>query len=135
MDFDDTDIDPEDLADMTEDQADANTLTPEEMIEVATVDTVNKLRITAEIRDKDGNITPLHEIIEDLLGYIKRKVEADDGNNYRKQITPPMNQALASGLSRLIGVGPACFYITNQTARVSISTMMSLSLLLLKYIS
>lgn len=128
------DFDEEDLEDLTEDHPSLDSLSPEEIIQVATVDKVRKVRITAEIRDEDGNVTPLHEIIEELLGYIKRKIESDDTNNFKEQIAPLMNQTLASGLPRLIGIGPACFYITNESARVSISIMMSLSLLLLKYI-
>jgi hypothetical protein len=113
---------------------DASTLTPEDIFSMVLLNQKRKIKVTAELRDKDGNSVPLAEVITDLIQYINDKVGQDEDNNFNSQIYPLMAQAMASTLSRIVGIGPTGFYIAQNQTRTAFIYSMCVAFMLLKYV-
>jgi hypothetical protein len=131
--FDDSPYDDEDFKQMLQD--DPSQLTPEDVFSMVMFNRKRMTKVNVELQDKDGNVIALHEVIEDLLKYINRKLEdAENTNQFADQIYPLMSKILSSGLARLIGIYQTGFYLTQDETRYGFINMMSVSFLLLKYI-
>lgn len=130
----DNPFDEDELRDagLIEDNGDS--LSPEEVFSLVMVNRKRLVRTKIELRDKDNNVIPLHEVIDSLVEYMKGKLNAEESNQFADQIFPMMGQALVSGLGRFIGNSMTGFYLANETSRNSLMYMMCMSFLLLKYV-
>ena len=129
----DYEIDDDDLQDLYEDTQDDD-ITPEEMFSMVLLDKIKGTKVTIELKDKEGDVIELADIMEGLIGYIKDKLEDEEGSDFTQQIFPMMGQALVSGLGRMIGIRSTAFYLSNEGIRTSMVQMMSAGFLLLKYV-
>jgi hypothetical protein len=111
-----------------------DTMTPEEVFSMVMINKRRLVKTTIELRDEHGETIPLHEVIADLLEYMKDKLKSEEVNQMADQIFPMMGQALVSGLGRLIGNSATAYYLANEVSRLSFIQMMCLSFLLLKYV-
>lgn len=132
---DESPFDQDELAEAYGDDANqGDTMTPEEVFSLVMINKKRLVKTKVELRDEQGETIPLHEVLADLLEYMKDKLKAEEQSQLADQIFPMMGQALVSGLGRLIGNGATGFYLANEVARMSFIHMMCLSFLLLKYV-
>lgn len=111
-----------------------DTMSPEEVFSMVMINKKRLVKTQIELRDEHNESIPLHEVIADLLDYMKDKLKAEEVNQMADQIFPMMGQALVSGLGRLIGNSATAYYLANEVSRLSFIQMMCLSFLLLKYV-
>ena len=111
-----------------------DSLTPEEVFDTVTINKKRLVKTKVELRDEQGEVIALHDVLGDLLEYMKKKLKTEEQNQLADQIFPMMGQALASGLGRLVGIRMTGLYLANETSRHSFVHMMCLSFLLLKYV-
>lgn len=109
-------------------------LTPEDVFKAVMLNREKGVRLCVELRDKDNDIVLIKDIVEELLLYMKDKMESPDNNDFTNQILPLIAQASVSGLGRLIGIPEAGAILTSDTLRFATHQMMGMSLLLLKFI-
>lgn len=113
---------------------DGEQLRPEDVFSMVLINKKRNVKVDVELRDAEGNVIELYEVIEDLLKYIEKKLGTQEGNQFSDQIYPLMSKMLVSGLGRLVGIHRTGFYLAQDDTRYSFINMMSLSFLLLKYI-
>jgi len=123
-----------DEIDFDETLNDEDSLEPEDIFKMVTINKVRKKRTYIEIEDPDGSKIELKDIIIELLDYLKDKLSDNDSNQMTEQILPLMAQSVASGLSRIVGIKQTAFYLAQPEMRMAIIHMMTLSLYLLKFI-
>lgn len=109
-------------------------MTPEEVFSLVMINKKRMVKTKIELKDEQGEVIPLHEVVSDLLAYMKTKMEAGEESQIADQIFPMMGQVLVSGLGRLIGIPMTGFYLASDLARMSFMHMMSISFLMLKYV-
>ncbi len=109
-------------------------LSPEEVFSLVMINKKRMVKTKIELKDEQGEVIPLHEVVSDLLAYMKGKLEANEESQIADQIFPMMGQVLVSGLGRLIGIPMTGFYLASDVARMSFMHMMSISFLMLKYV-
>lgn len=131
---DESPFDQDELAEAYGDQSPTDGMTPEEVFSMVMINKKRLVKTKIELRDEHGETIQLHEVIADLLEYMKDKMKADEVNQMADQIFPMMGQALVSGLGRLIGNDATAYYLANEVSRISFIQMMCLSFLLLKYV-
>jgi hypothetical protein len=129
--FDETDYDDEEMHDLFEDE---EAMTPEEVFKMVMINKAKGTTVHVELCDKEGSKVELSEVIEQLLNYIQDKLEDDEANQFVDQIMPLMAQSVVSGLGRMLGIRHTAFFLANETSRVALVNMMSLSFLLLKFV-
>lgn len=111
-----------------------NEMSPEEVFSLVMINKKRMVRTKIELRDEQGEVIPLHEVVADLLAYMKGKLEEGAESQLADQIYPMMGQVLVSGLGRLVGISMTGFYLSSDVARMSFMHMMSVSFLMLKYV-
>lgn len=130
---DDSPFDQDELAEAFGNES-SDELTPEEVFSLVMLNKKRMVKTKVELKDEQGETIPLHEIVSDLLEYMKNKLDSDEANQLADQIFPMMGQVLVSGLGRLLGVGMTGAYLASDTARMSFMHMMCISFLILKYV-
>jgi len=125
-------FDQEDLEELYEGAEEG--IEPEDVFNMVLINKIKKTRIQIELEDEDGDIVPLKDVIQQLLGYIKDQLKDEDGNQFADQIMPLMAHSVVSGLGRMIGLRATAFHLANDTTRLSLIHMMCLGLLLLKFV-
>ncbi len=130
---DDSPFDQDDLeaAGLTEP---SQNLTPEEIFSMVMINKKKGVQTRIELRDEKGDVVQLHEIVSDLLEYLKDKLASDEDNQVGDQIFPMMAHAMVSGLGRMVGIPLTGFFISSDMMRTSMIQMMCISFLLLKYV-
>ncbi len=111
-----------------------DTLTPEDVFSLVMINKKRKVKTKIELRDEQGEIILLHEVVKDLLEYMRGKLESEEESQIADQIFPMMGQVLVSGLGRLIGIETTGFFLASDLARTSFMHMMCVSFLILKYV-
>ncbi len=129
---DDSPFDQEELAEAYDQPKEE--MTPEEVFSLVMINKKRMVRTKVELRDEQGEVIPLHEVVADLMAYMKGKLDAGEENQLADQIYPMMGQVLVSGLGRLVGIGMTGYYLASDVARMSFMHMMSVSFLMLKYV-
>jgi len=128
----DLDLDDDDIQSMMEDDPDA--LTPEDMFSMVLLNKRDKTKVSVELEDEDGDPIDLADMMEELVNYIKDKLDDEDGNQIVDQVMPLMSQALISGLGRLTGIQATAFFIANPNTRMALIYMMMVSFVLYKMV-
>lgn len=123
-----------DYDDMDYDNLFEEELTPEEIFKMVTLDKRKGVSRTIELKDEENDVVLVPEVIEGLLLYMKDKMENEKDSDLVSQIMPLMSQSLVSGLGRLIGIRETGILLSDEVVRFSLIQMMSMSLLLLKFI-
>jgi hypothetical protein len=130
--FDEMDFDEDEMEAMCD--QDGDSLEPEDLFGMVTINRVRKKRVHVELEDDSGDTVLLKDVISELLAYIKDKMEDEDGNQFTEQILPLMAQSVVSGLGRMIGIRGTAFYLSQPVARTAIINMMAVALYLLKFV-
>lgn len=130
----DSPYDPEEIAAAFEGQDNGEQMTPEEVFSLVMINKKRMVKTRIELKDEQGEVIPLHEVVADLLAFMKTKLEASEESQLADQIYPMMGQVLVSGLGRLIGIPLTGFYLASDLAKTSFMHMMSVSFLMLKYV-
>jgi hypothetical protein len=133
-DFNDMDLDQDELDELYSDSTDPDDLTPEEVFSMVMLNKIKGTKTTIQLEDKDGDIIELSDIIEQLIGYVKDKLSSAEDTDFTTQVVPMMGQALVSGLGRMIGIRGAAFYLAEENTRHAMIYMMCTGFLLLKYV-
>jgi hypothetical protein len=126
--FDDDELRAAGLVEQPED------LTPEEVFSLVMINKKRLVKTTIELRDEQGGVVPLHEVVADLLKYLESKLASGEESQVADQIFPMMAQAMVSGLGRLVGTAMTGFFLASDVMRMSTIQMMCISFLLLKYV-
>lgn len=111
-----------------------NQLTPEEVFSMVMINKMRNKKVSCELIDSDGDEVELHEVVEQLLGYIKDRMQDEGENEFNDKIMPLMTQAMVSGLARMIGIPHTAFHMSNEVTRHAFIHMMGMSFLLLKWL-
>lgn len=126
------DMDMDDLEEMYEDQEE---ITPEDVFQMTTINRLKKTKLTVELRDDEDDVILIPEIVDELINYMKDKLQnGEETSQFTGQIMPLMSQSLVSGLGRLLGIRTTGALLHNEVIRYSLVHMMSMSMLLLKFI-
>jgi len=128
--FDEMDLDQEEL-DMLGSPDD---LTPEEVFSMVMINKVRMKKVKVHLEDEDGDPIDLTDIIVELMGYMKDKIEEEDGNQFSDQIMPLISQSVVSCLGRMIGINATAFHLSQDTTRHAVIWFGSLAFLFYKYI-
>lgn len=129
--------DESELESMMEGGEDEESLSPEDVFNMVTIQRKRKMKVTAVLKDAEGTVIELPDSIEKLMKFMKDKLEEEEpgkSNQFADQIFPLMSQSVASGLGRLIGIQPTAFIVGNDLLLHSTIHMMCLGFLLLKYV-
>ena len=126
-----SDWDEDDLEEMYEEQEE---ITPEDVFRMVTINRRKKTKLSVELRDDEDDIVLIPEVVEELINYMRDKLRDEKESQLTGQIMPLMSQALVSGLGRLLGIRPTGALLFNEIMRYSLVQMMSMSMLLLKFI-
>lgn len=133
-DFDEMDFDG--LEDELEDAFEGDPtddLTPEEIFKMVLLNKIKGTRVHVELKDDDGDTVDLPEVVSQLLGFMKDRLQ-EDSNQFVEQIMPLMSQATVSGLGRMVGIHPTAWLLANPMTRDAIVHMMCVAFLLLKFV-
>lgn len=130
--MDDYELDEDEIESLYE--GDEDRITPEDIFKMVHINKARGKAISVELKDETGDAVEVADIVEQLLDYMKEKLEDEEESDFTGQIVPLMAQAMASGLSRMVGISHTAMYLTNDQLRTSIVHMMSMSMLLLKII-
>lgn len=106
----------------------------QDLIKMVLINKERKVRISVELKDKDGSPVVLKEVIANILEYISDKLGDKTENSFTEQIYPLMAQTLAAGVATLVPTGEAAYILTSENIKNSYMTMMSVGFLLLQYI-
>lgn len=131
MSDDETYFDEDDIAELYENE---NQLTPEEVFTMVTLNSNKKVRVTVELKDKDGDIVSLPETVESILNFVKEKLNDEEGNQLSDQIFPLMCQSVVSGLGRMLGIPTTALMLAQDNTKIGILYMMCIAFLLLKFV-
>lgn len=112
---------------------DPDRLTPEDVFNMVMVNKVKGVKVDVELRDKDGDVVDMPDIIEQLLEYIKTKLQ-DGHNQFVDQVMPLMGGTMASALGRMLGINATAFYLSQDHTRMAFVHSMALGFLLLKFV-
>lgn len=113
-------------------EGDPDALTPEDVFKMVLLNKRNKTQVSVELEDEDGDSIELADMMEELVNYVKDKLDDKDGNQIVDQVMPLMSQALVSGLGRLVGLRATAFFISNPETRMALIYMMMISFVLYK---
>lgn len=133
-DYDEIDLDEDELEDLYEDMTDPDDLTPEEVFSMVMLNKIKGTKVTIQLEDKDGDVVELSDVVEGLIGYVKDKLKDEEDSDFTAQIMPMMAQSLVSGLGRMIGIRGTAFYLAQDGTRHAMIYMMAVGFLLLKYV-
>jgi hypothetical protein len=108
----------------------------DEILSMVLIDKKRLLKVSAEMKDNNGEKINLSEIVEELFKYIDKEFakSSEEKSSLISQVMPLLSQVLGSGLSRYLGVEQAVLYLTDSQTKDALLQMMMLSFLLLKYI-
>lgn len=129
---DDSPYDDEDMSELMEDDPDS--LTPEDVFKMVTLNKIKKTKVRVELQDKNGDKVDLPEVIGQIIEYIKDKTAEEEGNQFSDQIMPLMSQAVLSTLGRMLGIRLTAYHLANDSTRMALIWSMCTSFLLLKYV-
>lgn len=124
-------LDDEDLEALYEDDPDM--MTPEDLFKMVLLNKRTKKKVSIELMDKDGDEIDLADMLEELVNYVKDKLE-DDNNQLVDQIMPLMSQSLVSGMGRMLGLQATAFFVSNPNTRMALIYMMMISFILYKMV-
>ena len=130
---DDLGLDEDDLEELRQEQ-DPDALTPEEAFTLVLLNKRNNTRVSVKLQDDDGDEVELAHMMDQLVSFIKDKLDEEEGNQIVDQIMPLMSQALVSGLGRLLGNRATAFFISNPNTRMALIYMMMVSFTLYKVV-
>lgn len=108
-------------------------MTPEDIFKMVMVNKVKGVTVKVELRDKDGDVVEMPDVIEQLLEYIKDKL-TDGNNQFVDQVMPLMSSTMASALGRMIGIPATMFYVSQDQTRMAFIHSMAIGFLLLKFV-
>jgi hypothetical protein len=108
----------------------------DEILSMVLIDKKRLMKVSAELKDKNGEKINLPEIVEELFKYVDKEYNksVEEQSSLIGKIMPLLSQVLGSGLGRYLGVGQAVLYLTDSQTKDALLQMMMLSFLLLKYI-
>jgi len=124
-------LDDDELAELYED--DPNRLTPEDIFSMVLLNKKTKKKVSVQLEDKDGDEVELADMLEQLVGYIKDKLN-QDSNQLLDEIMPLMSQTLVSGMGRMMGMNATAFFIANPDTRMALIYMMMISFTMYKLV-
>lgn len=125
-------LDDDEIASLYEDDPDS--LSPEDVFNMVLINKRDKKKVSVVLVDEEGDEIDLAEMLEELVGYVKDKMQSEEGNQLTEQIMPLMSQSLVSGLGRLIGINATAFFITNPNTRMALIYMMMVAFTLYKMV-
>lgn len=124
-----------DLDDLEEIYEEGTEVTPEDVFKMVTINRRKGTQLTVELRDDEDDIVLIPEVVEELILYMRDKLtDGENTSQFTGQIMPLMTQSLVSGLGRLLGIQGTGALLSNEVIRYSLVQMMSMSMLLLKFI-
>lgn len=132
-DFDEMDFDglEDELSEAIE--SDPDELSPEDIFKMVLLNKIKGTRVRVDLRDGDGDAVDLPEVVEQLIGFMKDRLQ-EDSNQFVEQIMPLMSQSVVSGLGRMLGINPTAFLLANDMTCHAIVHMMCVAFLLLKFV-
>lgn len=112
---------------------DPDHLTPEDVLSLVLINKKTNKKLSIQLEDNDGDQVELPDILGELVGYIKDKLE-DDDNQLVNEIMPLMGQMLVSGMGRMLGLQATAAFVTNPNTRIALIYMMMISFTMYKLI-
>lgn len=109
----------------------------EDFFNIVTIDKKRKKRITIRLEDADGDEVPIKEAVEKLTDYVIEKAsnqDDDDNNHVINKLAPLVGHALVCGLPKVIGDNLTIMMLSMEHYRHSMSMMMLLSFVLIKWV-
>jgi hypothetical protein len=126
--------DEEELEELYEGALDEDELDISDVLGLVMINRKRKKRISIELQDKEGDTVELKDIINELMKYIKDKMQDEESNQFASQIMPLMSQSVGMGLHKMIGLRQTAFHLSQEITRMSLIYMMAVSFLFLKFI-
>lgn len=132
-----------DEMDFDEDELDAlrnpEDLNVEDVFSMVMINKIKMTKVTVSLETEDHEEVDLPEVISELLGYMKDKMDPDnednaESNQFADQIMPLISQSLVSCLGRTIGIPSTGFMLADDMTRTALIWSMCMSFLLLKYV-
>lgn len=124
-------LDDEDLQELYAD--DPDTLTPEDIFKMVLLNKRTNMKVSVQLQDKDGEEVELADLLEQLVKYVKDKLD-EDNNQLVDEIMPLMSQMLVSGMGRLLGLNTTAFYVSNPNTRMALIYMMMIAFTMYKLV-
>lgn len=109
-------------------------LTPEDVFSMVTIMPKRKIKVTAHLEDKDGEIILVKDIADDLVKFINGEMQQTDSTAVNSQLFPMAGQFMTSIVPRFIGIPVAGVMFESGTMRHGILTFGLASMLLMQYI-
>lgn len=109
----------------------------EDFFNIVTIDKKRKKRITIRLEDVDGDEVPIKEAVENLTEYVIDKAsnkDDDENNHVINKLAPLVGHALVCGLPKVIGDRLTIMMLSMEHYRHSMSMMMLLSFVLIKWV-
>jgi len=131
-DYDDgIELDDDELENLYADDPDR--LTPEDVFSLVLINKKTNKRISVELEDSDGDQVELSDMLGELVGYVKERLEEDD-NQLVNEIMPLMGQTLVSGMGRMLGLEATAAFISNPNSRTALVYMMMIAFTMYKLV-
>ena len=106
----------------------------EEWCKVVAIDRRRKVRMEAELRDKDGDLIDLHETMEGLTEHVIDKMKSEEPSIIQQQIFPVMAKAAVTALTEFLGPQAASAMVSQEMFRQSLTYCMMTAFLLMHFI-
>lgn len=107
----------------------------EDIFQVSTINKNRKVAITASLKDENGNVIEIKEVIEKLLQYMEDNLSTDAKNNgLLDQILPVMAAVVGNAIPKLAGPELSASLFSHPGLRHTITCLPILGFLLLKFI-
>lgn len=106
----------------------------EEWCKVVAIDRRRKVRMDAELRDKEGDLIDLNETVEGLTEHVRDKMKDEEQSVIQQQIFPVMARAAVTALTEFIGPQAASAMVSQEIFRSSLTYCMMTAFLLMHFI-
>ena len=106
----------------------------DEVFRLVTLDPHRKVKVTIELRDKDGDEVPIAETVQKISQYVADKMADPEANTCRQQIFPLSAQAMVLSLARLLGPELTSLLISQDQIRYSFVHVMMVGFYILQFL-
>jgi hypothetical protein len=91
-------------------------------------------RVWVKLEDSEGDEVDLADIIDELVKYMKDKLDDEEGNQLTEKILPLMTQAVVSGLGRITDIRYTSILLSDPNIRMTLIYMMIISFIFYKMV-
>lgn len=107
----------------------------EDVLNVATIDVHRKKRIQVSLRQEDGELVPLEQVISKLIDYIDSKSGDKQENQFKQQVLPLVAQGLVVVLDKILGREMSATLMAQLPIRESYIMAVATGFLLMKFLT